>query len=125
MRRDGAALRRVAQRRGELSADGDEESDLVVGKQSLLDLLDDQYAHGLAEMHERHSQKTGELLLARLREIAVTGMFSRIREIDGLLARGDQSDDPFAGGEANLSTESGFNPSVAISTYCWAAGSRT
>ena len=102
MGRDGAAQRRIAQRRGQLRADRDEEGDLVVGEHPLIDLLDDEHAHGLAEMDKWHRQKTGKLFFARLRKVAVARVFSRIREIDGLLARGDHSDDPFAGRQADL-----------------------
>ena len=102
MRRDGAAQGRIAQRRCELRADRDQEGDLVVGEHALRLLLHDEHAHGLAEMHERHRQKTGKLLLSGFREIAVAWVFGRIRKIDGLLARCDQSDDPFAGSHPNL-----------------------
>ena len=108
-----------------MRADRNQEGDLVFGEHALRFLLHDEHAHRLAEMHERYRQKPGKLLLSGFREIAIAWVFGRVRKVDWLLARCDQSDDPFAGGHPDLAHRARVQSSVAIRTYCGAAASRT
>ena len=116
---------RVAQRRGELSADRHQEPHLLLGELAMQLVLHDEHAHGLAEVHERHREKAGEPLLTRFREIPVVRVLGRIREIDWLLPRCDPSDEPFVGRHPSPAHRPRVQSVRRRETYWDAAGSRT
>ena len=105
--RDGTAERRVAQGGRELRADGHQERDFVLREHPAPALLDHEHAHALAEVHERYREKAGKTAARPIPGRSGTSDARRVRDVDRLLARGDQPDDPFAGGHPDADRNPG------------------
>ena len=98
----------IVQSARQLGADGYEEGNLILVEYSPLPLLHYQHAQCPTEMHKRHAQKPTIPLFAGFGEVAVVWVISRVFEVDRLLTRGHQSNDPLVSGEADLAHRLGI-----------------